>query len=226
MIILIDGDDTIWLEEQKFKELKLKLLDIAKNKIDPYQVDQCLEKRITELGFGRSVFVQAILETSKQFDLLDDLNNKIGHELTELLEFKMIMIDGFIEFSVLAKENMHKLFIYTKGREEEQLRKVRALNLESLVSGVFVVAEKNTERLRRTLNSMGLFSRVGTAPGKDERVVMIGNCPKDDIWPAVENGIEAIYFNFQGNPRSKNILPGAGYIEVVAWSQVGNLLFG
>jgi FMN phosphatase YigB (HAD superfamily) len=225
MIILIDGDDTIWLEEQKFKEYKKLLLGLVEKNVNAKLVDDYLEKQIALLGFGRTVFVQAILQTAKQFDLVDAFNEKAMPGIMDLLNFNMIMLEGFHEFSTKAKEYNHELFLYTKGREEEQIRKAWSLALESLFSRIFVVPVKNSDVLREILAMIGIFSPLQNRIIPAERVVMIGNCPKDDIGPAVELGLEAIYFNFPGNPRSKNILPDVGFIEVADWYQVQEQLF-
>lgn len=226
MRLILDGDDTIWLEEQQFKELKALLLGLAREKrLDVGLVEEDLESAIGRLGFGRTVFVQALQETATRHDLGEELRNAAGSRIEDLLRFSMQLVDGFAEFAAKSLESDLRLYLYTKGRQEEQMRKVRALELETLFTQIFVVPTKGPEMLQTVLQNIGGPAINADRGLHDERLIVIGNCPRDDISPAVALGVEAIYFNPPGNPRSKRSLPVTGYSEACSWHAVQRLIF-
>jgi putative hydrolase of the HAD superfamily len=185
--------------------------------LDVDAVEALLESSIRARGFGRGVFVEALHATALEFGVLDALHGRTGDSIERLLAFAMEFSDGFSAFAEQLKASELDVYLYTKGREEEQMRKVRALALEPLFKKIFVVPQKGPDILSQVLHDI----RSQPGPGaRSLRTVMIGNSPRDDVGPAVALGIEAIYFNPRWNPRRKEPLPAHGFVEMVDWQEI------
>jgi putative hydrolase of the HAD superfamily len=73
--------------------------------------------------------------------------------------------------------------LLTKGREEEQLQKLRRSGISGLFSAVEVVSEKEVRTYLAILEKYQFDI---------SRTWMIGNSPKSDINPALSAGLQAI----------------------------------
>jgi putative hydrolase of the HAD superfamily len=78
----------------------------------------------------------------------------------------------------------HDLFLMTKGKPEEQRRKIDASGLDHHFLGIDIVPVKEPETYRRIVAARGLDPAV---------TWMIGNSPKSDIIAAREAGLRAVF---------------------------------
>lgn len=212
MDLILDGDDTIWYEEKYFKELKNQLLHLAKiNNIDVTEVEELLENTIKMNGFGRGVFVEALQLTAKYFDLSGELKTLADKKIEKLINFEMKFVHGFYDASILLKRIAKNIFLYTKGRTEEQLRKVRKIGIEHYFNKIYIVPQKDVFTLENILLENNSDKRDS---------IIIGNSPKDDINPGISLGLTTFYFNPNWNPRCKEVMNGPGFLEFSDWKGI------
>lgn len=99
---------------------------------------------------------------------------------SEHLKKKKIIYDLY----KLIRKHDISLYIWSKGNEKEQLKKLESLGLNKLIpiNHIFIVKEKNEIIYKNTFNNLN-----------KKYSLLIGNSIKDDIIPAIRNGFNALW---------------------------------
>ena len=192
MITLIgfDADDTLWRCEKFFREAEREFAALfdrpPEESIGLYQ--QIAEANIPRIGYGIASSLQAMLACGNilaggsldpaRFQAIVRLNRKLADHPVELLP-------GAAE-AVKILAGRCRLRIITKGRREEQERKLRLSGLSGHFEAMDVFPEKTAGHYRR------LLERLSLAPAS---FLMIGDSRSGDVDPVKEIGGGAVYLS-------------------------------
>jgi putative hydrolase of the HAD superfamily len=190
LTLLFDADDTLWENNIHFMEVTEHLQDaLASFGIDRDAASSLLteteKKNILAHGYGARSFARSIAETFEA--LCPSEQNGTVERLRSLAEgiFERDTVDlrpGAQEALGLLSLH-HRLFLVTKGHEEEQRRKVAISGLSQYFDQVEIVHEKDVSVYSE------LIRRLELDP---DRTWMIGNSPRSDINPAMAAGLKAV----------------------------------
>jgi putative hydrolase of the HAD superfamily len=185
-----DADDTLWQNEQFFRQTEKHFVALLAEHADGGDVEARLleaERRNLALyGFGIKGFTLSMIETA-----LDVGAGRIPSEIIgEILAAGREMLSHPIEILPQVRETLeqlagsYRLVLITKGDLFDQERKLTQSGLAELFHGVEIVSDKNATTYSR------IFARHGDGA---ERSMMVGNSLKSDIVPAIEAGSWGVY---------------------------------
>ncbi len=204
--LLFDLDDTLIHCNRFFNEAREEFLAamadfFREHKIDLKMVQETQNhidlSGIVQHGLGKDRFPESLVST---YRLMCD---KYGKRPSEPEERELLAI-GYgvyvkpVELYPHAHETLerlknegHELYLYTGGDEEIQTSKVVRAGLEDIfpTDRRFISEHKNRSVLQHILE---------TTPLRREHTWMIGNSARNDIRPALEEGIHAIHLPDKG----------------------------
>lgn len=185
-----DADDTLWQNEQFFRDTEGRFLDLLTDFGDRATLSSRLfavEKRnIPIYGFGIKGFVLSMMETALEVSagrldpaviagVLSMGRDMLNHPV-ELLPEVRETLEGLAE--------RYPLILITKGDLFDQERKLTASGLAELFHAVEIVSDKSASTYARVFATRG--------DGAD-RGLMVGNSLRSDILPALEAGAFAVH---------------------------------
>lgn len=192
-LIAFDADDTLWVNEPNYVDVKQKLCEMLSHHVD----EEILSTRFYDaqirslkvFGYGAKSFILSMIETA--IELTDGAIT--GGEIQQiidtgrkLLDFPIEVLDGVEE--VLETLSKHfDLMVLTKGDLFDQESKIARSGLGHYFKYVEIVSEKNEQAYQRILQ------RYNVQPAD---FVMIGNSLKSDILPVVHIGGRAIHIPY------------------------------
>lgn len=192
-LIAFDADDTLWVNEPNYVDVKQKLCEMLAHHVD----EEILSTRFYDaqirslkvFGYGAKSFILSMIETA--IELTDGAIT--GGEIQQiidtgrkLLDFPIEVLDGVEE--VLETLSKHfDLMVLTKGDLFDQESKIARSGLGHYFKYVEIVSEKNEQAYQRILQ------RYNVQPAD---FVMIGNSLKSDILPVVHIGGRAIHIPY------------------------------
>lgn len=185
-----DADDTLWQNEQFFRDTEGRFLDLLADFGDRTMLANRLfavEKRNIPLyGFGIKGFVLSMMETALEVSdgrLDQTMMTAILAMGREMLRHPVELLPGVREtLETLAAR--YPLILITKGDLFDQERKLTASGLADLFHAVEIVSEKSASTYAR------VFAARGDGPDKG---LMVGNSLRSDILPALEAGAFAVH---------------------------------
>lgn len=185
-----DADDTLWQNEQFFRETEGRFLDLLSDFGDRATLSSRLfavEKRnIPVYGFGIKGFVLSMMETALEVSAGRLDPSVIAGVLAmgrDMLNHPIELLPGVRE-TLEALTERYPLILITKGDLFDQERKLTASGLAELFCGVEIVSEK----------SAAVYARVFAARGDGaDKGLMVGNSLRSDILPALEAGAFAVH---------------------------------
>jgi putative hydrolase of the HAD superfamily len=204
--LLFDLDDTLIHCNRFFNEAREEFLhamaDFFRNyDLDLKMVDETQHRidlsGIVEHGLGKNRFPESLVAT---YRLMCDKHGKKPDEREE----KELLSIGYgvyvkpvelyphaLETLLKLKNEGHELYLYTGGDYEIQTSKVKRAGLEEIFPAHrrFISEHKNRSVLQNILESQNL---------RREHTWMIGNSARNDIRPALEEGIHAIHLPDKG----------------------------
>ncbi len=184
-VIAFDADDTLWENENFFREAEQKFCEVLeeyqpKEKVmsDLFRVEM---QNLELYGYGIKAFTLSLIETSL---LISD--NKIKPEQTEsilgigkeLLQKEVILLDGIVDLL----ENLYgkfRLVVATKGDLLDQERKLKKSGLLKYFHHIEVMTHKRAENYQQLLNHLDIPA---------SQFLMVGNSLRSDILPVIELG--------------------------------------
>lgn len=185
-----DADDTLWQNEQFFRQTEKHFVALLAEHADSNDIEARLleaEKRNLALyGFGIKGFTLSMIETALEVGGGRVPSAVIG----EILAAGRDMLSHPIEILPQVRETLeelagaYRLVLITKGDLFDQERKLAQSGLADLFEAVEIVSDKNAATYAR------IFARHGEGP---ERSMMVGNSLKSDIVPAIEAGSWGVY---------------------------------
>jgi putative hydrolase of the HAD superfamily len=191
--IAFDADDTLWRNEEYFREAEQKFASLPTS-LAPERVTQQLFdieiKNLPRYGYGVKGFMLCMMEALCKLcgkEVPSELISKalaIGHEL---LDKPIVLLDG-IENTLEHLYGKYRLVMATKGDLLDQERKLEKSGLAKYFHHIEIMSDKTPAAYRK------LIKHLDCQP---ENFLMVGNSLKSDILPVLAINafaIEVPYF--------------------------------
>ena len=183
--IFFDADDTLWENEQFFRDAEAQFAELLSDYTSPEGVQQMLwqkqEENIPLFGYGSKTYMIGMTDAALELcggTLPHKIYYGVKKIITELAYHEFEIIEG-VEETLKALQENYTLIVATKGDLTEQLHKYRASGLEKYFHHCEVMENKNVK------NYLELAAKNNLQP---EQILMVGNSVKSDIAPVVEIG--------------------------------------
>ena len=183
--IFFDADDTLWENEQFFRDAEAEFAALLADYTSPEGVQQMLwqkqEENIPLFGYGSKTYMIGMTDAAMELcggTLPEHIYYGIKRIITQLAFHEFELKDGVIE-TLEALQDHYTLIVATKGDLTEQLYKYRLSGLERYFHHCEVMENKNEN------NYLELAAKNNLDP---EQIIMVGNSVKSDIAPVVNIG--------------------------------------
>ena len=187
--IFFDADDTLWENEQFFRNAEAHFAELLSDYTSPEGVQQMLwqkqEENIPLFGYGSKTYLIGMTDAALDIcggHLPEKIYYGIKKIITELAFHELEMIDGVVE-TLEALQGRYNLIVATKGDLTEQMAKFRKSGLDKYFHHCEVMENKDEK------NYLELCAKHNIDPSE---LLMIGNSIKSDIAPVVNIGGVAI----------------------------------
>lgn len=193
-VIAFDADDTLWHNENIYRDTQSRIIEILARYHDADWIEQRMfeteVRNIEHYGYGFKGFTLSMIETAIELTEGQISGTEIGQmiEITrEMVRAPVVLLEG-VEETLEQLSFDHDLMLITKGDLFEQEAKIIRSGLAGRFSKIEIVRAKTPE----TYQSVTAKHRIN--PG---RFVMIGNSLKSDILPVLEIGGRAVYIPYE-----------------------------
>ena len=187
--IFFDADDTLWENEQFFRNAEAQFAELLADYTSPEGVQAMLwqkqEDNIPLFGYGSKTYMIGMTDAAMELcggHLPEKIYYGLKKIITELAYHEFQIIDG-VEETLKALHGHYRLIVATKGDLTEQMSKYRASGLDKYFHHCEVMENKDEK------NYLELAAKHDLHP---EQILMIGNSVKSDIAPVVNIGGIAI----------------------------------
>ena len=188
--IFFDADDTLWENEQYFRNAEAKFTELLADYTSPEGVQQMLwekqEDNIPLFGYGSKTYMIGMTDAALELcggSLPEHIYYGVKDIITSLAFHELQIIDG-VQETLEALSGHYKMIVATKGDVTEQMAKFRKSGLDRFFHHCEVMENKDEK------NYIELAAKHDIDP---ERLLMIGNSVKSDIAPVVNIGGTAIH---------------------------------
>lgn len=188
--IFFDADDTLWENEQFFRDAEAQFTELLSDYTGPEGVQQMLwhkqEENIPLFGYGSKTYMIGMTDAAMELcggTLPEKIYLGIKEIIKKLAFHEFQLIDG-VEETLKALQDKYTLIVATKGDLPEQMGKFRASGLAKYFHHCEVMENKDEK------NWLELIAKHDIKP---EELLMIGNSVKSDIAPVVGIGGWAIH---------------------------------
>lgn len=188
--IFIDADDTLWENEQFFRDAEAKFAALLAPHADPSAIQRMLwekqEENIPLYGYGSKTYMLGMTDAAMDLcggSLSSELYYGIKQIIKDLAFHKVTVFDG-VESTLEELASRYRLVLATKGDAIEQISKVKQSGLARYFFAVEVMKGKDEADYGE------LCSKYSVAP---EDMLMVGNSVRSDIVPVVNIGGSAIF---------------------------------
>ena len=183
--IFFDADDTLWKNEQFFRDAEAQFAELLSDYTSPEGVQAMLwrkqEENIPLFGYGSKTYLIGMTDAAMELcggELPENIYLGIKKIITELAFHEFQIIEG-VEETLQALHEHYTLIVATKGDLTEQLYKYRLSGLAKYFHHCEVMENKDEK------NYLELAAKNNLQP---EQILMIGNSVKSDIAPVVNIG--------------------------------------
>lgn len=189
-VIGFDADDTLWVNEQYFREGEEKFCRL----MNKFSSDELTMKTLFNIemqnldlyGYGVKGFMLSMLESASLISK-GKLDNALADEIISIgkgmLQKPVVLLDKVHEILKLLQPK-YKLVLVTKGDLLDQERKLKKSGLEPFFHHIEIMSEKKSSDYLKLIAHLEISSK---------EFVMIGNSLKSDVLPVIEIGSKAIY---------------------------------
>lgn len=188
--IFFDADDTLWENEQYFRDAEEKFAQLLADYTSPEGVQQMLwekqEDNIPLFGYGSKTYMIGMADAAVDLcggHLPEHIYYGVKRIITDLAFHELEIIEG-VEDTLKALQGHYKLIVATKGDLTEQMAKYRKSGLARYFHHCEVMENKDED------NYLELCSKNDLDPSE---LLMVGNSVKSDIAPVVAVGGTAIH---------------------------------
>ena len=188
--IFFDADDTLWENEQFFRDAEAQFIELLKDYTSPEGVQELLwrkqEDNIPLFGYGSKTYMIGMTDAAVELCggvLPEHIYYGIKKIITDLAFHEFEIIDG-VEDTLKALQGHYTMIVATKGDLTEQLNKYRISGLDKYFHHCEVMENKDEK------NYLELAEKLDLKP---EQILMIGNSVKSDIAPVINIGGTAIH---------------------------------
>ena len=189
--LIFDADDTLWENNVIFERVVDDFVAwLAHPTLEPAAIRRMLaeieEANIVAHGYGSQSFLRSLADcfshlTQRPVGAGEQARFTAFAEAFAANEVELISDVADVLADLGAR---HELYLMTKGRPEEQQRKIEVSGLAEHFRGIDIVPVKEPETYRRIVAARG-FDR--------DRTWMIGNSPRSDILAARLAGLRAVF---------------------------------
>ena len=193
-VIAFDADDTLWENENFFREAEQEFYKLLKDYADVDFLEQKLFqteiRHISIYGYGIKSFILSMIETALKVS-----KNQVSQEhIAEIIQIGKRMLaypvhllaEAETTLQYLQKQN-YQLIVATKGDLLDQERKLKQSGLLHYFHHIEVMTEKKEENYKSLLIRLDI---------RAEEFLMIGNSLKSDVIPVLKLGGEAIHIPY------------------------------
>ena len=194
-LIGLDGDDTLWRNEDYFIVTQERFGELLGPYLPPdIHVQRALEtterRNLEVFGYGAKGFTLSLIETA--IELTDGrVPATVIQELVGfgrwILTHPVELLEGVADVVTELSGSGRRLVIVTKGDLMHQEHKVAGSGLADLFDAIEIVSEKDETTYRR------LLGRAHVAP---DRFVMVGNSVRSDVLPVLAIGAQAVHIPY------------------------------
>ena len=188
--IFFDADDTLWENEQFFRDAEAQFTELLKDYTSPEGVQEMLwrkqEDNIPLFGYGSKTYMIGMTDAAMELcggQLPEHIYYGIKKIITDLAFHEFQLIEG-VEETLKALHEHYTLIVATKGDLTEQMNKYRISGLDKYFHHCEVMENKDEK------NYIELAKKHDLQP---EQILMIGNSVKSDIAPVVNIGGIALH---------------------------------
>ena len=188
--IFFDADDTLWENEQFFRDAEAQFTELLSDYTGPEGVQQMLwhkqEENIPLFGYGSKTYMIGMTDAAMELcggTLPEKIYLGIKEIIKKLAFHEFQLIDG-VEETLKALQDKYTLIVATKGDLTEQLYKYRQSGLDKYFHHCEVMENKDEK------NYLELAAKHDLKP---EEILMVGNSVKSDIAPVVSIGGTAFH---------------------------------
>jgi putative hydrolase of the HAD superfamily len=190
-VLVFDADDTLWQNNVHYNRVVDDFVAwMAFPTLDEGAVRAIMRDietaNVHAHGYGSTVFLRTL------HDLFEHLHERAltEAEADEVRALAVAVIEHQVELIPHVHDTLtelarrHPLALLTKGKVDEQKRKIDASGLAGLFASIHIVADKTPDTY------LGLARELALDPA---RTWMIGNSPKSDIIAARRAGWNAVF---------------------------------
>ena len=188
--IFFDADDTLWENEQFFRDAETQFAELLSDYTTPEGVQNMLwrkqEENIPLFGYGSKTYMIGMTDAAMELcggQLPEHIYYGLKRIITELAFHEFELIEG-VEETLEALSGHYTMIVATKGDLTEQLYKYRRSGLDKYFHHCEVMENKTEQHY------LELAAKHNLAP---DQILMIGNSVKSDIAPVV--GIGGVAFH-------------------------------
>ena len=188
--IFFDADDTLWENEQFFRDAEAKFIELLADYTTPEGVQHMLwmkqEENIPLFSYGSKTYLIGMADAAMDLcggTLPEKIYYGIKDIIKELAFHELHIIDGVVE-TLEALQGRYTLIVATKGDLPEQMGKFRTSGLAKYFHHCEVMENKDEK------NWLELIAKHDIKP---DELLMVGNSVKSDIAPVVGIGGWAIH---------------------------------
>ena len=188
--IFFDADDTLWENEQFFRDAEAHFAQLLSDYTSPEGVQAMLwqkqEENIPLFGSGSKTYMIGMADAAMELcggTLPEKIYYGIKKIITDLAFHEFRIIEG-VEDTLKALHGHYTMIVATKGDLTEQLYKYRLSGLSKYFHHCEVMENKDEK------NYLELAAKHNLKP---EEILMVGNSVKSDIAPVVSIGGTAFH---------------------------------
>ena len=183
--IFFDADDTLWENEQFFRDAEAEFAELLADYTSPEGVQEMLwrkqEDNIPLFGYGSKTYLIGMTDAALELcggHMPEHIYYGIKKIITDLAFHEFQIIEG-VEEVLQALQGHYTLIVATKGDLTEQMNKYRLSGLDKYFHHCEVMENKDEKNYHELARKHDL---------KPEQILMIGNSVKSDIAPVVNIG--------------------------------------
>lgn len=189
--LIFDADDTLWENNILFERVVDDFIGWLNHPtLDHGAIRHILNDieraNVVAHGYGVHGFLESLADTFAQLNerpTSEAERLEIEDLAQDLIDMRIDLVPGVDETLAFLKRR-HELLLLTKGREEDQQKKIDVSGLGHYFDEIIIVPEKDAQ----------VYHDLATRRGLDRSLSwMIGNSPKSDILPALEAGMRAVF---------------------------------
>ena len=192
--IAFDADDTLWVNENYFREAEEAFYQLLSNYQDKETLAQILfDKEIGNLplyGYGIKGFSLSMVETALEISN-HEISPKILHQILDLgkamFHKPIILLDHVKEVLEYLTSKKYTLIVATKGDLLDQQRKLQRSKIEHYFHHIEILSDKKIIDYQLMLRILDIEAN---------EFAMIGNSFKSDVIPIVDIGGVGIHIPF------------------------------
>jgi len=187
--IFIDADDTLWENEQYFRDAEAQFAALLAPHAKLEDVQSMLwekqEENIPLFGYGSKTYLIGMLDAAMELcgDKLDKNTYDSIKNIIKNLAFHEVKVFEGVADTLKMLSLHYRLILATKGDSIEQRKKVTDSGLEKYFHAVEVMKGKDEADYIELCNKYGI---------KPEEMVMVGNSVRSDINPVINIGGTAV----------------------------------